>query len=250
MFDTMQVARKLREARIARNMTQVNLADAMEVSYQAVSNWERGNSMPDISKLSQLCEILGISIDELLGAQPAAGTIKKVLKNEENKEMREVEPVSLEELAEVAQLLPPKEVSSIVEENAKCFGEELPLSAILTLAPFLETELLDQLAERVGDADIQGLNGLAPFLSTETLDRLAEKISDVDIHALTSLAPFLSEGTLGKLAEAKLASGELQNPTGLAPLAPFLPKETLHKLAEYLLTNGDYQGLRNLAPFC
>lgn len=44
MFDTMKVARKIREARIARNMTQMNLADAMGVSYQAVSNWERGVS--------------------------------------------------------------------------------------------------------------------------------------------------------------------------------------------------------------
>ena len=53
MFDTMKVARKIREARNARNMTQMALADEMGVSYQAVSNWERGNSMPDISKLEQ-----------------------------------------------------------------------------------------------------------------------------------------------------------------------------------------------------
>lgn len=42
MFDIMKVARNIKEARIARDMTQMNLADAMEVSYQAVSNWERG----------------------------------------------------------------------------------------------------------------------------------------------------------------------------------------------------------------
>ncbi len=45
MFDTMLVARKIREARISQNMTQMNLADTMEVSYQAVSNWERGDSL-------------------------------------------------------------------------------------------------------------------------------------------------------------------------------------------------------------
>lgn len=44
MFDIMKAARNIREARIARNLTQMNLADAMEVSYQAVSNWERGVS--------------------------------------------------------------------------------------------------------------------------------------------------------------------------------------------------------------
>ena len=55
MFDIMKVAANIKEARIAQNMTQMSLADAMEVSYQAVSNWERGNSMPDIAKLEQLC---------------------------------------------------------------------------------------------------------------------------------------------------------------------------------------------------
>ncbi len=37
MFDTMKVANKIRNARIAQNLTQMNLADAMGVSYQAVS---------------------------------------------------------------------------------------------------------------------------------------------------------------------------------------------------------------------
>ena len=44
MFDTMKVARKIKQARVERNMTQMDLADAMGVSYQAVSNWERGVS--------------------------------------------------------------------------------------------------------------------------------------------------------------------------------------------------------------
>ena len=60
MFETTKVGRKIKEARVEQNMTQMNLADAMGVSYQAVSNWERGNSMPDISKLSELCDILHI----------------------------------------------------------------------------------------------------------------------------------------------------------------------------------------------
>ena len=45
MFDTRIVSKRIREARIAQNMTQMALADAMDVSYQAVSNWERGESL-------------------------------------------------------------------------------------------------------------------------------------------------------------------------------------------------------------
>ena len=66
MFDTRKVGKKIAELRKAKNMTQMELADAMGVSYQAVSNWERGNSMPDISKLPELAVIFGCSIDELL----------------------------------------------------------------------------------------------------------------------------------------------------------------------------------------
>ena len=56
MFDTLQVAKRIRDARNAKNMTQMELADKMGVSFQAVSNWERGNSMPDISKLSDFAK--------------------------------------------------------------------------------------------------------------------------------------------------------------------------------------------------
>lgn len=44
MFDIAKIAKHIRELRISKNMTQMNLADELGVSYQAVSNWERGVS--------------------------------------------------------------------------------------------------------------------------------------------------------------------------------------------------------------
>ena len=67
MFDTRKTGKKIATLRKEKNMTQMELADEMGVSYQAVSNWERGNSMPDIGKLPQLALVLGCSIDEILG---------------------------------------------------------------------------------------------------------------------------------------------------------------------------------------
>ena len=67
MFSTVAVGKKISTLRKAHNMTQMALADQLGVSYQAVSNWERGNSMPDISKLPELAAIFGVTIDELLG---------------------------------------------------------------------------------------------------------------------------------------------------------------------------------------
>ena len=44
MFDIERIAKHIRELRIQNNMTQMKLADELGVSYQAVSNWERGVS--------------------------------------------------------------------------------------------------------------------------------------------------------------------------------------------------------------
>ena len=44
MFDTMKVAKKIKQARVERNMTQMDLADAMGVTTGAVYKWESGVS--------------------------------------------------------------------------------------------------------------------------------------------------------------------------------------------------------------
>lgn len=43
------IGKKISALRKERDMTQVDLADKLGVTYQAVSSWERGNSMPDIN---------------------------------------------------------------------------------------------------------------------------------------------------------------------------------------------------------
>ena len=60
--------------RIARNWTQVQLAQKLNISKQTVSNWENGRATPDAHKLAKLCEVLGVGADELLGlpARPSA----------------------------------------------------------------------------------------------------------------------------------------------------------------------------------
>jgi len=52
--------------RKAKNMTQEELANQVGVSSQAVSKWENDASCPDISLIPALCEVLGVSTNELL----------------------------------------------------------------------------------------------------------------------------------------------------------------------------------------
>jgi len=54
--------------RKARGMTQQKLAAAMGISHQAVSQWEKGETMPDIGSLPELARLLGTSADALLSA--------------------------------------------------------------------------------------------------------------------------------------------------------------------------------------
>ena len=77
MFDMKQIGKKITDLRKAHNMTQMELADKLGISFQAVSNWERGSTMPDISKLPELAEIFHISVDELLNGK--APLVKAVL---------------------------------------------------------------------------------------------------------------------------------------------------------------------------
>lgn len=69
--------KKISECRQNMNLTQEELAGRIGVTPQALSKWERDVSLPDITLLAQLCQVLGVSADYLLG-------IEKQLIMEEN----------------------------------------------------------------------------------------------------------------------------------------------------------------------
>ncbi len=52
-----------------KNMTQEEFASRLGVTPQAVSRWERGNSLPDISLIKGICDVLSISANTLLGIE-------------------------------------------------------------------------------------------------------------------------------------------------------------------------------------
>ena len=63
----------LRELRTRRGLTQEQVAEALRVSGAAVSKWENGKCLPDLTKLEALAEVLGVGILDLMrcGAAPA-----------------------------------------------------------------------------------------------------------------------------------------------------------------------------------
>lgn len=61
------LGRNIARLRKQFNMTQTQLAEKLCVTYQTVSNWERGVSFPDVDSIGELCLIFSISSDELFG---------------------------------------------------------------------------------------------------------------------------------------------------------------------------------------
>ena len=61
---------KIAELRKEKGTGQQALADVLGVSYQSVSKWETGITMPDITLLPVIAEYFNISVDELLGLKP------------------------------------------------------------------------------------------------------------------------------------------------------------------------------------
>ena len=61
----MSVGERIIRLRSEQNITQAQLASAMEVSRQAVSKWENGQSVPDASKMIKLAELLYTDIEYL-----------------------------------------------------------------------------------------------------------------------------------------------------------------------------------------
>ena len=67
----MNFSENLRSLRRNRGVSQEKLAEFLGISFQAVSKWERGETMPDISLLPSISRFFGVSVDELLcGTKP------------------------------------------------------------------------------------------------------------------------------------------------------------------------------------
>lgn len=66
----MVFAEKILLLRQKNGMTQEDLADALQVSRQAVSRWESGSAMPDAQHLLRISDLFEISVDQLLREEP------------------------------------------------------------------------------------------------------------------------------------------------------------------------------------
>lgn len=68
-MDLVKIGSYIAEKRKSLGMTQKQLAEKLGKSDKSVSKWERGICLPDVSVYLELCEILGISLNEFLAGE-------------------------------------------------------------------------------------------------------------------------------------------------------------------------------------
>lgn len=68
-MDQIKIGKFIAQRRKAQELTQAQLAEKLNITDRAVSKWETGKSMPDSSIMLELCDILSISVNELLNGE-------------------------------------------------------------------------------------------------------------------------------------------------------------------------------------
>lgn len=76
-MDQEKIGKFIKEIRKKNNLTQRDLADKYNVTYQAVSKWENGKNMPDTSLIKQMSKDFNISLDDIFDGKYSQKNIKR-----------------------------------------------------------------------------------------------------------------------------------------------------------------------------
>ena len=192
MFDAELFCANISKLRRDADMTQSELADKLNITRQAVSRYEKGDSFPDISVLVKIAEIFGISIDELIGAGAPTEGESEILKSAAlGKDMRSCK-CELCDLENIAPLLKP----SVLDRAVAGFAAQgIDLSHLTSLIGYMSDSgfwrLLEDASFETIDEDL--LEKLLPFLNFTSKVSIFEKIlrGEIDWHFLSKLMKYI-----------------------------------------------------------
>ena len=235
MFDMSKVGRNIADLRKRSGMSQMSLADRLSISYQAVSNWERGETMPDISKLPQLAHIFDISIDEILDESMGTQLLKNVL-NHTTQNYLQNQEVSLKDISEIAPLLSPEQVQEIVEQAEA----NLNIGNLMFVAPYVSEEFMNRLVkqfvviESIGAAEMLAI---APYISKDVLDECASKLFQLGgngVAELAAIAPYISQEVIDVCSQKLFSMGN-GGAAELLAISTFMSKPAVDACAKEII---------------
>jgi len=190
MFDTMKFGKALSTLRKEADMTQNEVADRLNLSRQAISKYERGESFPDISILVMIAELFNVTLDELINyGEPTKGEsaiLKYVAIGNPD--------VIADNIADVVNLAPLLKPSILTKLSHQFEKQGIDISDIITLAEYLNDESVVKLIEKATFNDINDelLEKFIPMLNHDSKDAIFRKILDgeMDWHLIKALLPY------------------------------------------------------------
>jgi len=219
------VGKRICAYRKERDMTQVELADKLGVTYQAVSSWERGNSMPDIAKLPDISQVLAVSIDELLDNARASEIVKNVL----NSKVPSISALELGALADVAPILKPSQVNTLAKQSvdgSRGAKATIDIDMLIQLAHHLESENLREIVLGHENITSDVVIEIACYMESEDLREVAMHCKHLDSDTLVELAAYLESEDLKEIIlQCKDISKDM-----IIQLADYLESEDLMEI--------------------
>jgi len=187
MFNTQAFGLKLARLRKNADMTQSDLAERLNVTRQAVSKYETGDSFPDVTILVTLAEVFGVSVDELIGAGCPTEGEAAILHSLAHGKVS-AEKATPEDVAALAPLLKPSAVEKLTVNLAR---QGINVSRLMDIAVYLSDEGTQRLLEETDCAGItpEMLEHLLPFMDFDSMCRILDKIlnGEMDWHLIKPL---------------------------------------------------------------
>lgn len=210
MIDNRAVGRTIAALRQSRNMTQQQLAAALNVSHQAVSKWENGAALPDVQTLMELTRLFGVTMEQLLNGEVPEDRFNKDEPGEDP--FQNIGNFFNNIVNGIFQTPKPEgeEDKTIDDEN-----DNIDVEKLLQMAPYMSREALDELLlkhrKQLSSDDIAKF---APFISKECLEKLIQNPnSQITWDNLQKIAPFLKREVVDRLAKLAAEGGRvIQDP--------------------------------------
>lgn len=211
------------------NMTQSDVADALHISHQAVSKWERLESLPDITLLPELAKLFNVTMEELLQG--------KRFKEEERQNINSHEEIFINDVA-IENIEEAKQALRIIENKTEILKE---------IAPITKPKVLDQVMDDI-EFELEEIEDFLPFLGVEVFDKIINQaIKTHTIHKLQEeIYPFLNEEHKDKLIEYYINH---ETDMDVEELYPFISSAHKEKLIHHFLGRADMNSLEELYPF-
>lgn len=190
MFDTMKFGKALSTLRKKADMTQNEVADRLNLSRQAISKYERGESFPDISVLVLIADLFQVTLDQLIDyGEPTHGE-SLILENV----ARGNADIVAENIADVVNLAPLLKPSILTKLSRQFEKKGIDISSVVVLAEYLNDESVMKLIETATFDEISDeiLAKFVPLLSVESKEAIFQKILDgeMDWHFIKVLLPY------------------------------------------------------------